>query len=98
MKPPVIDNDRWRAVRTDTLTTLTSRPRPPTPATVTATTLRALHRHHPHVTLEDVLELRVLIDPDGTDRDTPLGERVDTVLEAALTELTAWNAVPAVSI
>lgn len=97
MKPPVIDDNRRRAVRTDSLRTLASRTRPPTSA-VTATTLRALHRHHPHVALEDALELRVVLDLDEIDRDTPLGERVDTVLEAALAELTSWRAVPAVSI
>lgn len=98
MKPPVIDDDRRRAVRTDILTTLASRSGSPTSEVVTATTLRALYRHHPRVALEDVLELRVLIDPDGTDPETPLGDRVDAVLEAALTELTVWNVAPAVSI
>lgn len=98
MKPLVIDDDRRRAVRTDSLRTLASRTRPLTSAVVIATTLRALHRHHPHVALEDALELRVVINLDEIDRNTPLGERIDTVLEAALAELTAWKAVPAVSI
>lgn len=83
------DHDQLQTVRRDVLTTLAER-ETLTPTQVTAMTLRALHRHHPQVTLEDVLELRVLLDSPMC-RESPPTEQVDTVLAAALSELTAWN-------
>lgn len=90
MKLLSVDHDQLQTVRKDVLTTLADRSETLTPTQVTATTLRALHRHHPQVTLEDALELRVLLD-SPVSRETPPAEQVDTVIEAALTELTVWN-------
>lgn len=97
MKLLSVDHDRLQAVRTDVLTTLAERSETLTPTQITATTLRALHRHHPQITLEDVLELRVLLD-STVSCETPPTEQVDTIIEAALTELTAWNTISTVSI
>lgn len=97
MTPSVIDHDRCCTVRTAALRTLTEKREQPTPEVVKTTTLQALYHHHPHVALEDVLELRVLLD-SPVQRETPIDEQVDDVLETALTQLTAWNGVPSVPV
>ncbi|WP_124953468.1 hypothetical protein [Halocatena pleomorpha] len=90
------DHDCRRTVRSAALRSLTERRKPPTPKAVRTITLQALYTHHPHVALEDVLELRVLL--EGPRRETPIDEQVDTVLETALNELTKWNMVSPVSV
>ncbi|UPM42947.1 hypothetical protein [Halocatena salina] len=96
MTQSVIDHDCCRTVRSAALRSLTKRRDHPTPETVRTITLQALYDHHPHVALEDVLELRVLL--DGPRHETPVDEQVDAVLETAFSELTKWNMVPAVSV
>lgn len=97
MKPPVIDHDRRQAVRSVALRMLSEKRESPTQADVTAMTLQALYRTHPHVALEDVLELRVLLDGSVT-RGATMAEQVDDVLASVFTELTAWNTASTVSI
>lgn len=97
MTPPVINHDRCRTVRTAALRSLTEQSDHPSPEAVRTTTLRALYQHHPHVTLEDVLELRVLIDGPGQ-QETSVEEQIDAVLETAFSELTKWNTTPPVTV
>lgn len=97
MTPPLIDHDRCRTVRTAALSALPEQRDHPTPETVRTTTLRALYQHHPRVTLEDVLELRVLLD-GPVQREMPVCEQVDAVLKTALSELTKWNTASPVSV
>ncbi|MFC6962582.1 hypothetical protein [Halocatena marina] len=97
MKLPSINHNQLRTVRADVFQTLAEHSEALTPAVVTTTTLQALHRHYSQITLEDVLELRVLL-KSTVNRETPPAEQVDIVIEAALTELTAWDTVPPVSV
>lgn len=55
---------------------------------VKATVLRELHRQHPAIALEDILELSVLIAVPEADT---VSECVDGVLDEALDQYDAWQ-------
>jgi hypothetical protein len=57
--------------------------------TVKATVLRKLHRQHPAIALEDILELSVSIPTPETDS---VNECLDAVLNEALEQHDAWQA------
>lgn len=54
---------------------------------VKVTVLRELYRHHPAVTLEDTLELNVVV---AAPEPGPLDECVDTVISEAVAQLDGW--------
>lgn len=56
--------------------------------TVKATVLHELHRQHPAMTLEDILELSVSIAVPEADT---VRERIDTVLDEAIDQHKAWQ-------
>lgn len=79
-------SNRRAAVRDTTLAALAD-----TPADgeiVKATVLRELHRQHPALALEDILELSVSVAVPETDTVT---ESVDGVLDTALDQHDAWQ-------
>lgn len=53
--------------------------------------LHALYRHHPAVSLDDALELNVLV---ATPEPGPLEERVATVLTEAIAQHDSWTETP----
>lgn len=58
---------------------------------IKAAVLRELHRQHPEIDLEDILELNVLVSvPESGTPD----ERVDAVLSAASNQYGGWTTSP----
>jgi hypothetical protein len=58
---------------------------------IKATVLHELHRQHPEIELEDILELNVLV---SVPESGALDERVDAVLSAASDQYDGWTTSP----
>jgi hypothetical protein len=58
---------------------------------IKATVLHELHRQHPEIDLEDILELNVLV---SVPESGALDERVDAVLSTASDQYDGWTTSP----
>jgi hypothetical protein len=58
---------------------------------IKTTVLHELHRQHPEINLEDILELNVLV---SVPESGTLDERVDAVLSAASNQYNGWTTSP----